>query len=183
MFEFKSCSRWWHCKKIYLMTLMFSSIWLNFRPFPFIWLNFSSHRALQYSVISHIQRNPTNHCKQCGHIAPTHDRQLVASFGRRLHGAAGYTLRRLRSPLWLHSLPVTLAAGYALRPCDTLRRLHCPPVTLSALVTLSADYTVCRLHSLSRLLSPPSPEDQSLSGCLKLYIFHSKVSSLNFYHP
>ena len=134
---------------------MFSSIWLNFRPFPFIWLSFSSHRALQYSVISHIQRNPTNHCKQCGHIAPTHDRQLVASFGRRLHGAAGYTLRRLRSPLWLHSLPVTLAAGYALRPCDTLRRLHCPPVTLSASYALRPGDTLRRLHCLPVTLSVP----------------------------
>ena len=29
------------------MTLLLSSMWLNFGPFPCIWLNFSSHRALQ----------------------------------------------------------------------------------------------------------------------------------------
>ena len=41
------------------MTLLLSSMWLNFRPFRSIWRNFTSHRALRY-IVSHIQRNPPN---------------------------------------------------------------------------------------------------------------------------
>ena len=33
------------------MTLLLSSTWQHFLPFPSIWLNFTSHRALHYSVI------------------------------------------------------------------------------------------------------------------------------------
>ena len=31
----------------YSMTLLLSSVWLNFRPLPSIWLKYTSHRALQ----------------------------------------------------------------------------------------------------------------------------------------
>ena len=41
---------WWR--------LFFSSMWRNFPTFSSSWLIFSSHRALPYSVIRHIPRNP-----------------------------------------------------------------------------------------------------------------------------
>ena len=47
------------------MTLLLSCMQRNFRPFPSIWRNFTSHRASQYSVISHIQRNPPKIFYQC----------------------------------------------------------------------------------------------------------------------
>ena len=39
------------------MTLMHSSVWRNFRPFPSIWQNFTSHRALHYHRQSSIAKS------------------------------------------------------------------------------------------------------------------------------
>ena len=48
------------------MKLLLICMWRNFLPFPSILLNFTSPRALQYSVISNMQRNPPKLVKQCG---------------------------------------------------------------------------------------------------------------------
>ena len=51
------------------MTLLLSSVWRNFRPFPSIWRNFTSHRALQ-------QRHQSNTAKSAKTLLTVHANPL-----------------------------------------------------------------------------------------------------------
>ena len=65
----KSC--WNTPYSIILLEILLCAIYKKFvcdemiDHFPPIWLNFTSHRALPYGVISHMQRNPLKLFQQC----------------------------------------------------------------------------------------------------------------------
>ena len=133
-------------------------MWRNCRPFPSIWLNVTSHRALQYSVISHMQRKPRPNFPNSVHCTYIHGHPtlLVGTFHDRLSGY-GYQ-------------------ESILDPWHTFRRTH----HLSSSLSHSLPFVLCPVSIIFPLLLPfLSPFVSSFSFLISPMCF----SPLSVSHP